>query len=66
VPHEGFRALDGGDSIMSPGSWGAVLRCVGVACAAVDSVVSGRARNAFCATRPCGHPAEAERALMQA
>ena len=63
VPHEGYRALDGGDTIMSPGSWEAVLRCVGAACAAVDDVVGGRARNAFCATRPCGHHAESERAM---
>jgi acetoin utilization deacetylase AcuC-like enzyme len=40
-----------------------VLRCVGAACAAVDSVVGGQTRNAFCATRPCGHHAEAERAM---
>jgi acetoin utilization deacetylase AcuC-like enzyme len=63
VPNQGFRALDGGDTIMSPGTWEAVLRCVGAACAAVDSVVSGQARNAFCATRPCGHHAEADRAM---
>jgi acetoin utilization deacetylase AcuC-like enzyme len=63
APREGFRARDGGDTIMSPGTWEAVLRCVGAACAAVDDVASGRARNAFCATRPCGHHAEAERAM---
>jgi acetoin utilization deacetylase AcuC-like enzyme len=63
VPRQGYRALDAGDTIMSPGSWEAVLRCVGAACAAVDAVVAGRARNAFCATRPCGHHAEAGRAM---
>lgn len=63
VPLQGYRSLDGGDTVMSPGSWEAVLRCVGAACAAVDSVVGGQARNAFCATRPCGHHAEAERAM---
>jgi acetoin utilization deacetylase AcuC-like enzyme len=63
VPREGYRALDGGDTILSPGTWEAVLRCVGAACAAVDDVVAGRSRNAFCATRPCGHHAEAERAM---
>lgn len=63
VPRQGYRALDAGDTIMSPGSWEAVLRCVGAACAAVDAVVEGRARNAFCATRPCGHHAEADRAM---
>jgi acetoin utilization deacetylase AcuC-like enzyme len=63
APHEGYRALDGGDTIMSPGTWEAVLRCVGAVCAAVDDVASGQSRNAFCATRPCGHHAEAERAM---
>jgi acetoin utilization deacetylase AcuC-like enzyme len=62
-PREGYRLLDGGDTVMSAGTWEAVLRCVGAACAAVDDVVAGRARNAFCATRPCGHHAEAGRAM---
>jgi acetoin utilization deacetylase AcuC-like enzyme len=63
APRQGYRALDAGDTIMSPGTWEAVLRCVGAACAAVDAVATGRARNAFCATRPCGHHAEAGRAM---
>lgn len=62
-PASGLRALDGGDTVMSPGTLQAVLRCVGAACAAVDDVVGGQARNAFCATRPCGHHAEADRAM---
>jgi acetoin utilization deacetylase AcuC-like enzyme len=63
APREGYRALDSGDTIMSPGTWHAVMRCVGAACAAVDAVATGQARNAFCATRPCGHHAEADRAM---
>ena len=63
VPQQGYRALDGGDTILSSGSWEAALRCVGAACAAVDGVVEGGSRNAFCATRPCGHHAESERAM---
>ncbi len=62
-PSQGYRALDGGDTIMSPGTYEAVMRCVGAACASVDDVVAGRARNTFCATRPCGHHAEANRAM---
>ena len=62
-PRQGYRALDGGDTIMSPGTYEAVLRCVGAACASVDDVVAGKARNTFCATRPCGHHAEADRAM---
>jgi acetoin utilization deacetylase AcuC-like enzyme len=63
VPSQGFRMLDAGDTVISPGSWLAVMRCVGAACAAVDDVVAGAARNVFCATRPCGHHAEADRAM---
>jgi acetoin utilization deacetylase AcuC-like enzyme len=62
-PAQGYQALDGGDTILSPGSLEAVMRCVGAACDAVDAVVAGEARNAFCATRPCGHHAEADRAM---
>ena len=62
-PQDGTQALDGGDTVLSPGSWQAVMRCVGAACAGVDDVVEGRATNVFCATRPCGHHAEADRAM---
>ena len=54
---DGYQLLDAGDTVMSAGSLEAVMRCVGAACAAVDAVVNGQARNAFCATRPCGHHA---------
>jgi acetoin utilization deacetylase AcuC-like enzyme len=63
APRHGHRVLDAGDTVMSPGTWNAVMRCVGAACAAVDAVVAGQATNAFCATRPCGHHAEADRAM---
>lgn len=62
-PADGFRALDGGDTIMSPGTLEAVMRCVGAACAGVDAVLANEADNVFCATRPCGHHAEADRAM---
>ena len=62
-PRQGYATLDAGDTVMSPGTWEAVMRCVGAACAGVDDVVSGAARNVFCATRPCGHHAEADRAM---
>jgi acetoin utilization deacetylase AcuC-like enzyme len=51
------------DTVLSPGSWEAALRAVGAGLLAVDEVMSGRARNAFCQVRPCGHHAEAERAM---
>ena len=62
-PDSGYQALDGGDTVISPGSWDAVMRCVGAACAGVDAVVGGEAANVFCATRPCGHHAEANQAM---
>lgn len=62
-PTDGYRALDAGDTIMSPGTLRAVMRCVGAACAGVDAVVGGDADNVFCATRPCGHHAEAGAAM---
>ncbi|MBP0588639.1 histone deacetylase family protein [Paraburkholderia sp. LEh10] len=63
APTQGYMPLDGGDTVMSPGSWEAVMRCVGAACAGVDAVLNGDARNVFCATRPCGHHAEPSRAM---
>jgi len=62
VPSAGHAALDG-DTIISPGSGEAALRAAGAACAAVDAVMTGEARNAFCAVRPPGHHAEAETAM---
>ena len=63
APSQGYMPLDGGDTIMSPGSWEAVMRCVGAACAGVDAVLNDDARNVFCATRPCGHHAEPGKAM---
>lgn len=62
VPKAGFRALDP-DTILSPGSGEAALRAVGAVCAAVDAVSTGTATNAFCAVRPPGHHAEADRPM---
>ena len=42
-PEQGYQMLDGGDTIMSPGTLEAVMRSVGAACAGVDDVVSGAA-----------------------
>jgi len=62
VPKTGHVHLDP-DTAMSPGSGEAALRAVGALCAAVDAVVGGEARNAFCAVRPPGHHAETNRAM---
>ena len=61
-PQSGYRRLDP-DTVMSPGSAEAALRAAGGAAAAVDAVVAGEGRNAFCALRPPGHHAEPERAM---
>ena len=62
LPAQGWAGIDG-DTCLAPGSFQAALRGVGGACAAVDLVLSGRARNAFVATRPPGHHAETETAM---
>ena len=61
-PCEGRAHLDP-DTAMSPGSAEAALRAAGALCAAVDAVVAGEGKNAFCAVRPPGHHAEHDRAM---
>ncbi len=63
LPQDDLVAVDGGDTVISPGSWEAALRAVGAAVYAVDEVMQRRARNAFCAIRPPGHHAEPARAM---
>jgi acetoin utilization deacetylase AcuC-like enzyme len=57
-PSEGVVQLDA-DTAMSPGTWEAALRSAGGAVFAIDAVVGARVDNAFVATRPPGHHAEA-------
>ena len=59
---EGGVRLDP-DTVLSSGSWEAALRAVGAGLLAVDQVMTGKAQNAFAQVRPCGHHAEAERAM---
>lgn len=56
IPAEGLVEV-GEDTVVSPGSGEAALRAAGAVCAAVEAVVLGKARNAFCAVRPPGHHA---------
>lgn len=51
------------DTVMSVHSVDAVLRSAGSVVAAVDAVVGGQVRNAFCAVRPPGHHAERDAAM---
>jgi acetoin utilization deacetylase AcuC-like enzyme len=52
-----------GDTVVSPGSWEAVMRAVGAGLEAVDQVMTGKQANAFCQVRPPGHHAETDRAM---
>jgi acetoin utilization deacetylase AcuC-like enzyme len=61
-PTEGLVRLDA-DTSMSPGSFEAALRAVGGAKLAVDEVMTGKAVNAFVATRPPGHHTETARPM---
>jgi acetoin utilization deacetylase AcuC-like enzyme len=51
------------DTAVSPGSWDAALAAAGCVITAVDSLAEGSAANAFCAVRPPGHHAAADRAM---
>ncbi len=62
APDTGTLQLDE-DTLMSPGSAEAALRAAGATVAAVDAVLSGATRRAFCAVRPPGHHATSERAM---
>ena len=59
----GRRTLSTGDTEISSGSLGAALAAAGTVVSAVDAVVGGRARHAFCAVRPPGHHASQARGM---
>jgi acetoin utilization deacetylase AcuC-like enzyme len=59
----GRRYLSTGDTDITPNSWDVAARAVGGVLNAVDAVLSGSARNAFCAVRPPGHHASAARGM---
>lgn len=63
-PGEDPVRLDG-DTVLSSGSWEAALRAVGAGLRAVDQVMDPASgiKNAFAQVRPCGHHAEAARAM---
>jgi acetoin utilization deacetylase AcuC-like enzyme len=53
-PRKGRVTLDW-DTFLSKGSVDATRRGSGAACFAVDQIIEGKAKNAFCAVRPPGH-----------
>jgi acetoin utilization deacetylase AcuC-like enzyme len=59
IPDQGLGQLDE-DTWLSPGSMRAARRAAGGVIKAVDLVLAGEVRNAFCAMRPPGHHAEKE------
>ena len=61
-PAQGRVRLDA-DTVMSAGTYEAALRAAGGAAYAVDEVMTGKAVNAFVATRPPGHHAELATAM---
>jgi len=62
IPAQGIKQLDS-DTHVSSGSFNAAMHAVGAACAAVDDLLSGADKNAFCATRPPGHHAETSKPM---
>jgi len=62
-PAAGERLALDADTVMSAGSAEAARRAAGAAVAAVDAVLGGAARRAFCAVRPPGHHAERARPM---
>ena len=61
-PTSGRVALDP-DTSMSPGSLSAAYLAAGGVLAAVDAIMQAQVDHAFCAVRPPGHHAEADRAM---
>jgi acetoin utilization deacetylase AcuC-like enzyme len=62
APAEGYVQLDP-DTSMNPYSLAAARRAAGAGVLAVEEVMAGRAHNAFCAVRPCGHHATRGRSM---
>jgi acetoin utilization deacetylase AcuC-like enzyme len=59
----GRRSLSTGDTSLSAGTLDAARAAAGAVISAVEYVVSGRGRRAFCAVRPPGHHASAQRGM---
>ncbi len=55
--------LSTGDTDITPNSWDVAVRASGGVLNAIDAVLTGAARNAFCPVRPPGHHANAGRGM---
>jgi acetoin utilization deacetylase AcuC-like enzyme len=60
---DGATELSTGDTAVCEASWDAAVRAAGLAVSAVDAVMTGDVRNAFCIVRPPGHHATADRGM---
>jgi acetoin utilization deacetylase AcuC-like enzyme len=61
-PEAGYAVIDA-DTFLGPHTLAAARRAAGATVMAVDMVLSGEVRNAFCAVRPPGHHAETATAM---
>ncbi len=59
----GAHSLSTGDTDICPRSFDVALRAAGTCLNAVDLVMDGKAKNAFCIVRPPGHHASANRGM---
>ena len=59
----GYPSLTTGDTDITSKSWEVACRTAGGVLNAVDAVLTGKARNAFCAVRPPGHHATPNRGM---
>ena len=62
IPASGQRYIDG-DTVVSADSGDAALKAAGAAVQAVDTVMQGEVKTAFCAVRPPGHHATGDTAM---
>ena len=59
----GFETLSAGDTSINERSFDAALMAAGGVMTAVDAVMAGEVKNAFCAVRPPGHHATSDRGM---
>ena len=62
MPRQGYAHIDQ-DTVISPATLQAAKRAAGAVVSAVDLLMSGGLKNAFCCVRPPGHHAESARAM---
>jgi len=60
---DGVPELATGDTAVCEDSWDAAVRAAGLCLNAVDDVMTGQVKNAFCVVRPPGHHATAARGM---